>query len=269
MGSTRLISVKCGSTSACTPPSALGQALRALRSELLTAIGRPSAPRRRRGRRARHLRGHRGRASLVCLPDPPDPACGTVSPRRVPQRPSLHWASSRLAYYSRARAAPSSAVRRPRDIDVIHFQEYTPWLAPTLDYRAFRRRGLRANLYRSQCRVPLFQSESAPPADPRLVPPVGLAFVRRAAGPHRRAARDARRVPRAGASADLRDPARRLEHPRRGAAPPAPGYAVDVRADSSAGRTEPAALLRSDPAEQRGGRPVEGDGLVSARASAT
>jgi glycosyltransferase involved in cell wall biosynthesis len=61
-------------------------------------------------------------------------------PRKEFSNP-LSWAASRLTYYARrARIFLDWAASR-RDLDVVHFQEYTPWLAPR-DCRALRRRGL-------------------------------------------------------------------------------------------------------------------------------
>jgi glycosyltransferase involved in cell wall biosynthesis len=66
-------------------------------------------------------------------------------PRLVP-REEFHstasWAAARIAYYARrGRQFLDWIGARPR-FDVIHFQEYTPWLAPR-DFRALRRRGIR------------------------------------------------------------------------------------------------------------------------------
>src|SRR6185437_5740327 len=67
-----------------------------------------------------------------------------ILPRIVPRREFANpvaWASSRLTYYSRRERIFLDWVAARRDLDVIHFQEYTPWLAPR-DCRELRRRGL-------------------------------------------------------------------------------------------------------------------------------
>ena len=64
-------------------------------------------------------------------------------PRLKPRREFPHalaWASSRLAYYARRERAFLDWATARRDLDVVHFQEYTPWLAPS-HCRALRRRG--------------------------------------------------------------------------------------------------------------------------------
>lgn len=67
-----------------------------------------------------------------------------ILPRLVPRREfssPLSWVTSRLAYYSRRERTFLDWVATRRDLDLIHFQEYTPWLAPR-HYRKLRRRGL-------------------------------------------------------------------------------------------------------------------------------
>ena len=51
------------------------------------------------------------------------------------------WAASRLAYYPRRERTFLDWVAQRGDLDLIHFQEYTPWLAPA-HWRRLRRRGL-------------------------------------------------------------------------------------------------------------------------------
>lgn len=68
-----------------------------------------------------------------------------VLPRMVPRKEfpnPVAWASSRLTYYSRRERIFLDWVAARRDLDVVHFQEYTPWLAPR-DCRRLRRRGIR------------------------------------------------------------------------------------------------------------------------------
>ncbi|MDR3635940.1 MAG: glycosyltransferase family 4 protein [Isosphaeraceae bacterium] len=57
-------------------------------------------------------------------------------------RSSAAWLASRLAYYSRREGMFLDWVTRRGGVDVVHFQEYTPWLAPR-HWRALRRRGVR------------------------------------------------------------------------------------------------------------------------------
>lgn len=56
-------------------------------------------------------------------------------------RHALAWASSRLTYYARRERTFLDWVASRRDLDVVHFQEYTPWLAPR-HCRTLRRLGL-------------------------------------------------------------------------------------------------------------------------------
>jgi glycosyltransferase involved in cell wall biosynthesis len=68
-----------------------------------------------------------------------------VLPRLVPRAEfanPLAWAASRLAYYSRRERVFLDWVDSRPDLDVVHFQEYTPWLGPS-HFRRLRRRGLR------------------------------------------------------------------------------------------------------------------------------
>src|SRR5262249_58661668 len=53
----------------------------------------------------------------------------------------LAWASSRVVYYTRRERAFLDWVAARGGIDVIHFQEYTPWLAPR-HCRKLPRRGI-------------------------------------------------------------------------------------------------------------------------------
>jgi glycosyltransferase involved in cell wall biosynthesis len=74
---------------------------------------------------------------------PPYPV-HAVLPRQVPReefRSTAAWAASRVAYYTRRERAFLDWVVGRRDIGLIHFQEYTPWLAPR-HFRGLRRRGI-------------------------------------------------------------------------------------------------------------------------------
>jgi glycosyltransferase involved in cell wall biosynthesis len=65
-------------------------------------------------------------------------------PRMVPRKEfsnPLAWVSSRLSYYSRRERIFLDWVGSRKDLDVVHFQEYTPWLAPR-DCRHLRRKGI-------------------------------------------------------------------------------------------------------------------------------
>src|SRR5206468_3576817 len=70
---------------------------------------------------------------------PIHPILPPLMPRESFRTP-LHWAGSRLAYYACRERAFLRWVAGRGDIDVIHFQEYTPWLAPR-HWGALRRRG--------------------------------------------------------------------------------------------------------------------------------
>ena len=68
-----------------------------------------------------------------------------ILPRLVPRvefANPLAWASSRMLYYSRRERVFLDWVASRPDLDVIHFQEYTPWHGPR-HFRKLRRRGLR------------------------------------------------------------------------------------------------------------------------------
>jgi glycosyltransferase involved in cell wall biosynthesis len=117
-----------------TPTSHGGHALYA--RELLTAIAEVGP---RRG----------VAAELVTCEDLADDlglACPIhpILPRQVPrdELPSTAaWAASRVGYYLRRERVFLDWVARRRDIGLIHFQEYTPWLAPS-HFRALRSRGI-------------------------------------------------------------------------------------------------------------------------------
>ncbi|HMB02533.1 MAG TPA: glycosyltransferase family 4 protein [Isosphaeraceae bacterium] len=67
-----------------------------------------------------------------------------ILPRLVPReafRTPIAWAASRVAYYSRRERTFLDWIGRRADFDLVHFQEYTPWLAPR-HWRALRRRGI-------------------------------------------------------------------------------------------------------------------------------
>jgi glycosyltransferase involved in cell wall biosynthesis len=67
-----------------------------------------------------------------------------ILPRREPReafRSPIAWAASRLAYYSRRERVFLDWVSRRAGRGLVHFQEYTPWLAPR-HWRALRRRGI-------------------------------------------------------------------------------------------------------------------------------
>jgi glycosyltransferase involved in cell wall biosynthesis len=80
------------------------------------------------------------------LEDTPRPSYPVhrILPRLVP-REEFHstaaWAASRVAYYARREHAFLDWVAGRRDIGLIHFQEYTPWLAPR-HFRTLRRLGI-------------------------------------------------------------------------------------------------------------------------------
>jgi glycosyltransferase involved in cell wall biosynthesis len=67
-----------------------------------------------------------------------------ILPRQVPRealRGTAAWAAERVGYYVRRERAFLDWVDRRRDLGLIHFQEYTPWLSPK-HFRALRRRGI-------------------------------------------------------------------------------------------------------------------------------
>jgi glycosyltransferase involved in cell wall biosynthesis len=77
--------------------------------------------------------------------DPRSPyAIHRILPRQVPRdefRCTATWAASRVGYYTRRERHFLEWVGSRRDLDLVHFQEYTPWLAPG-HFRALRRRGI-------------------------------------------------------------------------------------------------------------------------------
>jgi glycosyltransferase involved in cell wall biosynthesis len=76
-------------------------------------------------------------------PRPPYPV-HRVLPRQVPREEfsgTAAWAASRVGYYTRRERVFLDWLARRPDVDVVHFQEYTPWLAPR-HFRALRRRGV-------------------------------------------------------------------------------------------------------------------------------
>jgi glycosyltransferase involved in cell wall biosynthesis len=80
------------------------------------------------------------------LADDPRPAypIHRILPRQVPrdELPSTAaWAAERVGYYVRRERAFLDWVDRRSDIGLVHFQEYTPWLAPS-HFRALRSRGI-------------------------------------------------------------------------------------------------------------------------------
>jgi glycosyltransferase involved in cell wall biosynthesis len=56
-------------------------------------------------------------------------------------RDVLQWVGARLAHYPSRERHFLQWVERQPDLDLIHFQEHTPWLAPRL-FRTLRRRGI-------------------------------------------------------------------------------------------------------------------------------
>jgi glycosyltransferase involved in cell wall biosynthesis len=67
-----------------------------------------------------------------------------ILPRLAPRSSfgsTLAWAASRVTYYARREHVFLDWVARRDDLDVVHFQEYTPWLAPR-HWDRLRRRGL-------------------------------------------------------------------------------------------------------------------------------
>jgi glycosyltransferase involved in cell wall biosynthesis len=67
-----------------------------------------------------------------------------ILPRLVPRdefRSTAAWAVSRVAYYARRERTFLDWVAGRRDIGLIHFQEYTPWLAPR-HFRVLQRLGI-------------------------------------------------------------------------------------------------------------------------------
>jgi glycosyltransferase involved in cell wall biosynthesis len=67
-----------------------------------------------------------------------------ILPRLVPRNEypnRFAWATSRVVYYTRRERAFLGWVAGRPDVDVIHFQEYTPWMAPR-HCRELRRRGI-------------------------------------------------------------------------------------------------------------------------------
>jgi glycosyltransferase involved in cell wall biosynthesis len=80
------------------------------------------------------------------LADDPRPAypIHRILPRQVPREElpgTAAWAAERVGYYVRRERAFLDWVDRRRDLGLIHFQEYTPWLSPN-HFRALRRRGI-------------------------------------------------------------------------------------------------------------------------------
>jgi glycosyltransferase involved in cell wall biosynthesis len=76
-------------------------------------------------------------------PAPPYPV-HRIFPHLVPReefRSAAGWAASRIAYYARRGRQFLDWVGAESRFDIIHFQEYTPWLAPR-DFRVLRRRGI-------------------------------------------------------------------------------------------------------------------------------
>jgi glycosyltransferase involved in cell wall biosynthesis len=76
----------------------------------------------------------------ICPPYP----VHRLFPRLVPReefRSTAHWAVSRIGYYARRGRQFLDWIGASPRFDIIHFQEYTHWLAPG-DFRALRRRGI-------------------------------------------------------------------------------------------------------------------------------
>src|SRR5271166_4588005 len=67
-----------------------------------------------------------------------------ILPRLVPRREysiALVWAWSRMIHYTRREQIFLDWLTGRKDLNIIHIQEYTPWLAPR-HFRELRRRGL-------------------------------------------------------------------------------------------------------------------------------
>ena len=60
---------------------------------------------------------------------------------RSEYRTALVWAWSRMTHYTRREQIFLDWLTGRKDLNIIHFQEYTPWLAPR-HFRELRRRGL-------------------------------------------------------------------------------------------------------------------------------
>jgi len=117
-----------------TPTSAGGHAL--YTRELLTAIAEVGS---RQGVKAELVTcsdlaaEHRTHAYPIHSILPP------LVPRSSFATP-IHWVASRLTYYARRERTFLDWVAARKDLDLIHFQEYTPWLA-SRDLNRLRRRG--------------------------------------------------------------------------------------------------------------------------------
>jgi glycosyltransferase involved in cell wall biosynthesis len=117
-----------------TPTAHGGHALYA--QELLTALAEVGA---RRGVAAELVTCEDLSADLR----PPYPI-HRILPRQVRRdafRTTASWAASRVGYYTRREHLFLDWVGSRADLDLVHFQEYTPWLAPC-HFRALRRRGI-------------------------------------------------------------------------------------------------------------------------------
>jgi glycosyltransferase involved in cell wall biosynthesis len=117
-----------------TPSSAGGHALYA--RELLTAITAVGA---RRGVAAELVTCSDLAAEHQTSAYPIHPILPPLVPRALFPTP-LHWAGARVTYYARREQTFLDWIAGRRDLDLVHFQEYTPWLAAR-HVDTLRRRG--------------------------------------------------------------------------------------------------------------------------------
>ena len=163
-------------------------------------------------------------------------------------RTTLGWGASRVAHYVRRERAFLRWVESQTDLDVVHTQEYTPWLAPR-QFRWLRRRGLAVVSTVHNIANYGHSSRSYMRASQALLA-VGVAVVLGADRPHRGVAFGALRRARAGPPADPRDPARGLGGAR---------HRRQAGRAAAAGRAGAAALLRGAAGEQGAARAAPGE----------
>jgi glycosyltransferase involved in cell wall biosynthesis len=117
-----------------TPTSAGGHAL--YTRELLTALAEVGS---RRGVAAELVTCSDLAAEHQSNAYPIHPILPPLVPRSTFPTP-IHWIGSRLTYYARRERTFLEWVANRGDFDLLHFQEYTPWLAAH-DLNRLRRRG--------------------------------------------------------------------------------------------------------------------------------
>jgi glycosyltransferase involved in cell wall biosynthesis len=131
---TALIDEKSLGVCVYTPSSSGGHALYA--RELLTALTEAGAE---RGVKAELVTcsdlGPEHRATAYAI----HPILPPLASRETFSTP-VHWIGSRLTYYARRERAFLDWIATRNDLDILHFQEYTPWLAAR-HLNALRRKG--------------------------------------------------------------------------------------------------------------------------------